>query len=124
MIAQLKSSPAGDYSAILNASNCTTIVQDVLHDIGLDYGDVFPSSFWNDAYTDFAPYAQQHPVETWMYGVPHQPGHDYGNPRYNNQSQLMFYMYWLQNHPDQDKSSVTTTESYRLDCQKNPGACK
>jgi RHS repeat-associated protein len=109
LIAQLKSSPAADYSAIINANNCTTIVEDVLHDLGLDYGDVFPASFWNDAYTDFAPYAQQHQFETWMYGVPHQPGNEYGNPRYNNQSQLMFSLYGLQMHPDQDKSSVTAT---------------
>jgi hypothetical protein len=37
---------------------------------------------------------------------------------------LLFALYWLQVHPDQDKSSVTTTETYSIDCQKNPGACR
>ena len=33
---------------------------------------------------------------------------------------------WLMFAPpqNQDKSSVTTTETYSIDCQKNPGACK
>ena len=56
--------------------------------------------------------------------APTQGGRDYGNPRFSNQSQMMFYLYWLQMHPNQDNSSVTTTETYSIDCQKNPGACK
>jgi hypothetical protein len=126
LIAQLKSSPAPDYSAIVSACTCTTIVEDVLHDLGLDFGDVTPGAYWNDLYTTFSPDAQKDPLSTWLYGVPRAPGNEYGNPRNfgMNESQLMFQIYFNQMQNFTDNSSVTTEQGPgTIGCQSNPGAC-
>jgi hypothetical protein len=49
-----------DYSALTN--NCTTVCEDVPKDLGLDCGDVFPSSYWADVYNNFSADAQAHPI--------------------------------------------------------------
>ena len=120
LIEKLKNGPAPDYSALKN--NCTSMCEDVLHDLGLDFGDILPSSYWADLYKNFSPDAQRDPLGTWMYGVPQAPGSEYGNPRnYGmNFSQLLFQIYFnqLQNQPD--NSSVTVTQTF---CIKGQQGC-
>jgi len=111
-ITKMENGQAPDYSAFLGA-NCTTIIEDALKDVGLDFGDQSPSAFWQDAWRNFSDAALDNPFKAFL-TAPHAGGHDYGRPRYNNQSQLMFSLYWLQVHPDQDKSSVTTTSCDKL----------
>jgi len=111
-ITKMESGQAPDYSAFLG-TNCTTLIEDALKDVGLDFGAQSPSSFWQHAWGNFSDAALNNPFKAFL-TAPQAGGHDYGRPRYNNQSQLMFALYWLQMHPDQDKSSVTVTQTVKL----------
>jgi RHS repeat-associated protein len=108
LIGALKNGSAPDYSALTN--NCTTVCEDVLHDLGLDFGDVFPSSYWGDVYNNFSADAQAHPIWTRMMGVHGTPGNEYGNPRnfpgVNNFSQWLFTLYQNQQQQPQPKACV------------------
>jgi len=75
LIEALKNGSTPDYSALTN--NCTTVCEDVLKDLGLDFGDVFPSSYWADVYNNFSADAQAHPIWTMMMGVHGTPGNEY-----------------------------------------------
>lgn len=81
LIDKLKSGAAPDYKALSN--NCTTVCEDVLHDLGLDFGDVTPYQFWADAYRKFGADQQLGTYNArWpQVSVPTTPGRDYGNPR-------------------------------------------
>ena len=79
LIEALKNGPTPDYSALTN--NCTTVCEDVLHDLGLDFGDVLPSSYWVDVYNNSSAAALAHPIWTPMIGAQLTPGNEYGNPR-------------------------------------------
>jgi hypothetical protein len=118
-ITKMENGQAPDFSAFLGM-NCTTLVQDALKDLGLDYGDQSPSSFWQDVWGHYSQDALDNPFKVFL-TAPQKGGRDYGNPRFNNQSQLMFVLYWLQMHPDQDKSSVTTTQGPATPCGGNTG---
>ena len=119
-ITKMENGQAPDYSAFLG-TNCTTLIEDALKDLGLDYGDQSPSSYWADLFASqsSASWADR-TIAAFTGSAPHA-GQDYGRPRYNNQSQLMFALYWLQMHPDQDKSSVTTTQGPATPCGGNTG---
>lgn len=108
LIGALKNGSAPDYSALTN--NCTTVCEDVLQDLGLDFGDVFPSSYWADVYNNFSADAQAHPIWTRMMGVHGTPGNEYGNPRnfpgVNNFSQWLFTLYQNQQQQPQPKACV------------------
>jgi RHS repeat-associated protein len=93
-ISHMTNGSAPGYSALSN--NCTTTCQDVLHDLGLDFGDILPASYWADAYQKFSSYAQAHPVSTWFFGAPlPEAGREYGSPRDFgvNYRQLLFQMF-------------------------------
>jgi RHS repeat-associated protein len=108
LIEALKNGSTPDYSALTN--NCTTVCEDVLKDLGLDFGDVFPSSYWADVYNNFSADAQAHPIWTMMMGVHGTPGNEYGNPRnfpgVNNFSQWLFTLYMNQQQKPQPKACV------------------
>ncbi|MFZ1010367.1 MAG: RHS repeat-associated core domain-containing protein [Candidatus Sulfotelmatobacter sp.] len=108
LIEALKNGSTPDYSALTN--NCTTVCEDVLHDLGLDFGDIFPSSYWANVYNNFSADAQAHPIWTWMMGVHSTPGNEYGNPRnfpgVNNFSQWLFTLYQNQQQQPQPKACV------------------
>jgi RHS repeat-associated protein len=108
LIGALKNGSTPDYSALTN--NCTTVCEDVLHDLRLDFGDVFPSSYWADVYNNFSADAQAHPIWTRMMGVHGTPGNEYGNPRnfpgVNNFSQWLFQLYQNQRQQPQPKACV------------------
>jgi hypothetical protein len=118
-ITKIENGQAPGYSAFLGA-NCTTMVEDALKDLGLDFGDQSPSSFWQHASANFSDAGLDNPFKAFL-TAPNAGGHDYGTPRYNNQSQLMFALYWLQVHPDQDKSSVMTTQGPATPCGGDTG---
>jgi RHS repeat-associated protein len=85
-INKLNSGSAPDFELFMR--NCTTEVQDVLKDLGLDFGDISPTGFWNDVY-----FNHDNPFHA---NAPHQPGQDYGNPRnYNgkNYRDVLFNMF-------------------------------
>jgi len=77
LITKLTGSNPPDYAALSN--NCTTVCQDVLHDLGLDFGDVFPKDYWADVYRNFSPAVWDNPFKAFF--VPTKPGVEYGNPR-------------------------------------------
>jgi RHS repeat-associated protein len=52
IIMKLTSSYPPDYDMI--TSNCVSLSQDVLHDLGLDCGDVFPRDYWAHGYRTFS----------------------------------------------------------------------
>jgi len=112
-ITKMESGQAPDYSAFLG-TNCTTLIEDALKDLGLDYGDQSPSSYWADLFASQSSGSWADKTIAAFTGSAPHAGQDYGRPRYNNQAQLMFALYWLQIHPDQDKSSVTTTQTVTL----------
>ncbi len=67
-----------DFSLFTN--NCTTMVQDVLKDFGLNFGDSLPSTFWDDLYHKHSEDVKENPFKL-LFTAPHQAGKDYGNPR-------------------------------------------
>ena len=99
----------------LFSSNCTTELEDVLKDYGLDFGDNDPSQYWAHLYSSYSQDAMDNPFRAFG-PVPNQSGKDYGNPRYGmNTNDLLFRLWWysaFQNQPD--NSSVTTTETVTL----------
>ena len=118
-ITKMESGQAPDYSAFLGA-NCTTMVEDALKDLGLDFGDQSPSAFWQHAWGKYSDAALNNPFKAFL-PAPQAGGRDYGRPRFNNQSQLMFELYFLQMHPGDDKSSVTATQGPGTVCGGNSG---
>jgi hypothetical protein len=106
--AMMKNGSVPDYSALSN--NCTTVCEDVLKDLGLNFGDKLPSSFWSDAYYKYSAAAQAHPIWTQLLGTQHAPGYEYGNPRnfpgVNNFSQWLFQLYQNQQQQPQPKACV------------------
>jgi RHS repeat-associated protein len=115
LIRALKNGPTPDYSALFNASNCTTVCEDVLHDLGLDFGDVLPTSYWADVYYRFSADAQAHPIWTRMLGTQHAPGEEYGNPQDFGVripfSELLFRLYWNQQQDPQPVGCVEAHDS-------------
>jgi RHS repeat-associated protein len=121
-ITKLENGPTPDYSAFttLLGQNCATMVEDVLKDLGLDFNDQSPTGFWQDVWGRYSQDALDNPFKVFMTSsAPRQGGRDYGHPRFNNQSQLLFALYWLQKH--QDKSSVTTTQGSATPCGGDTG---
>lgn len=103
-IKQITNSAAPNYS--LFTRNCTTVCEDVLHELGLDMGDISPSQYWHDLFIKYSPDMDTNPFKA--FNVPHEYGHDYGMPRYNlNYTQILFYFMNSLN----DDSSVTTSET-------------
>ena len=83
---------APDYSAFFG-TNCTTIIEDTLKDLGLDFGDQSPTSFWQDVWARYSQNALDNPFTIFRKSsAPTQGGRDYGDPRFNNESQMMFYL--------------------------------
>jgi RHS repeat-associated protein len=118
-IERLKNGPAPDYSAFFG-NNCATICEDALRDLGLDFGAQSPSSFWESAYGSFSNAALNNPFTAFL-SAPQATGRDYGKPRFANQSQLLFLLYFNQMHPDKDHSSVTTTQGGGTPCGISTG---
>jgi RHS repeat-associated protein len=119
-ITKMENGQAPDYSAFLG-TNCTTLIEDTLKDLGLDFGDQSPSSYWADLFaTQSSASWADRTIAAFTQSAPHA-AQDYGRPRYNNQSQLMFQLYWLQMHPDQDNSRVTTSQGPATPCGGNTG---
>jgi RHS repeat-associated protein len=111
LIKALKNGPAPNYAALTN--NCTTICEDVLRDLGLDFGDMLPDDYWSHVYGHFSPAALDNPFKNFF--IPRKTGIDYGNPRdYGmNFTRLLFQLYlnqWneQQNHQKPPKACVTT----------------
>jgi RHS repeat-associated protein len=124
-ISAMTSGPAPNYSAVFG-SNCTTVCEDVLHDLGLDFGDRTPSGYWDDLYRRYSQDAADNPFKIFApsSSIPRQTGREYGFPRYGlNYSQLLFQLYlnqWNQQNNQQKptrKACVTaggetTCENY------------
>jgi len=105
-ITKMENGQAPDYSAFLG-TNCTTMIEDALKDLGLDFGDQSPSSFWQHAWGNFSDAALNNPFKAFL-TAPQAGGHDYGRPRFNNQSQLMFSLYFSQMHPQPEPKACVT----------------
>jgi RHS repeat-associated protein len=111
LIKSLTEGKPPDYAALSN--NCTTICEDVLHDLGLDFGDVFPDNYWAHVYGNFAPEAQDNPFKNFF--VPRKTGVEYGNPRNFGVatpfSQWLFQLYLNQQQKQQPKACVEAHDS-------------
>jgi len=111
LIKALTNGTPPDYAVLSN--NCTTLCEDVLRDLGLNFGEVFPDDYWADVYRNFSAAAQENPFKDFV--VPRRTGLGYGNPRnYGmNFAQLLFRLYltqWNQqkNNQKPPKACVTT----------------
>ena len=109
-IRSLKHGVAPEYAAI--GTNCTTLIEDVLTDLDLNFGDQTPGAYWNDLYRIYSNEASW----PWWYfpgytNAPAQLGKEYGMPRDYGMSYtaLIELLYPYQNDPVPD-GSVTTTE--------------
>jgi hypothetical protein len=94
---------APDFAALSN--NCTTVCEDVLHDLGLDFGDITPNQYWGDLYRKFSQDVQDNPFKAFPFAqVARKTGMDYGNPRdYGmNFTRFLFNLYMNQQHPCTD----------------------
>jgi hypothetical protein len=111
LIKSLTDGKPPDYAALSN--NCTTICEDVLHDLGLDFGDIFPDNYWAHVYGNFAPEAQDNPFKNFF--VPRKTGVEYGNPRNfgitTPFSQWLFQLYLNQQQKQQPKACVEAHDS-------------
>jgi len=110
LIKKLTDGSAPDYAALSN--NCTTVCEDVLRDLGLDFGDILPDSYWAHVYGHNAPAALENPFKNFF--VPRQTGVEYGNPRnYGmNFTQLLFQLYLNQQHPCNDRWDAKNNTLY------------
>jgi hypothetical protein len=99
LIKALTSQPPPDYHWL--SKNCTTVCEDVLHDLGLDLHHLSPSAFWAAVYRRDSRYAIKHPDTVNRTPVPHQPDVDYGEPRDygENFTDLLFQIYLFQGEP-------------------------
>ena len=77
-INQMESGKAPDFSLL--SDNCTTEVEDALRDLGLDFGDTAPSTYWRDVYSTNSAAVQNNPFQAFL-PIPHNPGQEYGTPR-------------------------------------------
>jgi len=107
LINKINSGEAPNFSLFTN--NCTTVCEDVLHELGLDFGDITPTGFWTDVYDKFSPDVQENPFKLFV-SAPSTPGHDYGDQRRwglnTSYTQFMFNLW----NPPEDNSSVTTQQ--------------
>ena len=112
LIDAIRAHPDGDYTTYWN--NCTTTCSKLLRMIKETSSHALtPSGFFYDLW------ATTHSQSAW--NAPRLVrGQDYGHPRQGYDAFQMFF--WLMG--SNDKSSVTTTQTFSIDCQKNPGACK
>jgi hypothetical protein len=113
LIETLKNLPTPDYSAVTN--NCTTLCEDVLQDLGLDFGDILPTSYWIDVYNHYSAAALAHPIGTRIVGPQLTPGNEYGTPRNFGIgipfSQWLFELYMNQQQQHQPKACVEAHDS-------------
>jgi RHS repeat-associated protein len=104
-ISRLLSGSAPGYSAASN--NCTTTCEDVLRELGLNFGDVFPSTYWSDIYHRYSSDVQANQFKAFPFvAAPQKTGVEYGNPRNLgvNFNQLLFQIY-LNQWSQQQQSS-------------------
>jgi RHS repeat-associated protein len=100
----LKGSVPG-YSGATN--NCTTTCEDVLRELGLNFGAVFPSTYWTDIYHRYSADVQANPFKAFSFvAAPQKTGVEYGNPRnlgvdFNS---LLFQIYLNQWNRQQQKA--------------------
>ncbi len=96
---------APGYSVAFN--NCTSTCEDVLRDLGLDFGDKAPSTYWGDVYRRYSQDVQNNPFKAFPFTAPpQQPGVEYGNPgNYGvNYNWLLFLIYQNQWNQQQKNS--------------------
>jgi len=108
LINQMNSGAAPDFYAL--SRNCTTEVQDALKDLGMDFGDIDPATFWQDLYDRFSEDVKDNPFKGLPYlSAPHAPGKEYGNPINlgMNYRQLLQQLYINQELPREPKACVT-----------------
>ncbi|MCL2661505.1 MAG: RHS repeat-associated core domain-containing protein [Acidobacteriaceae bacterium] len=109
LINKINAGEAPNY--FLLGTNCTTVCQDALHDVGLDFGDISPQSFWQHAFIKFSPEMQSNPFKAFF--PPSAPGHDYGDPRYGmNYSSLLWNLMFDQHEDDNATVTVSQCDTY------------
>jgi hypothetical protein len=110
-IATLTNGSAPDYSAVFG-NNCTTICEDVLRDLGLDFGDRLPSSYWDDVYRHYSQDVDNNPFKAFGFSpTPQKTGVEYGRPRYGFNSQLLFQSYFQQWNQQQQQHGQACVEA-------------
>jgi RHS repeat-associated protein len=118
----------GNWAALGN--NCTTSCVKLLKDIGLSPGSNMglpwtPERFWENIQAKYGKSANPfsrfiaNSIGAGSFSTPHI-GFDSGNPRYK-MSTFEWLMLMFNSAP---QGSVSTTETYWVNCQNNPGACK
>lgn len=112
LIDRLKSGGTATYDALSN--NCTTVCQDVLHDLGVDFGDFTPAGFFRDAFDRYGaatPGTYDNLIQDRV--VNFMPGREYGNPRNVGMdfTRFLFQIYLNQMQSSQPKACVETIDS-------------
>jgi RHS repeat-associated protein len=97
-----------DFSGLTH--NCTTVCEDALHDLGLDFGVNTPEQFWHDASMKYSPETQDNPFRYWY--SPSVRGHDYGSPRNMGMSYTyLFFSLWANQNKPEPKACTSATDS-------------
>jgi RHS repeat-associated protein len=118
----------GNWAALGN--NCTTSCVRLLKDIGLSPGSNMglpwtPERFWENIQAKYGQSSNSFSrflastMGAGSFGTPRN-GTDTGNPRYGMNT-FDWLMLMFRSAP---QGTVTTTETYYINCQKNPLACK
>ncbi len=111
LINKLKSGDAPDYAVF--SSNCTTVCETVLHDLGLDFGDISPDAFFNDAFTSYGaafPGSYDNLIQNRVTSF--MPGREYGNPRNVGMdfTKFLFQLYFNQQNEKPVKACVSASD--------------
>ena len=101
--------------------NCSTVCREALRVIGkiaaTDTKDWTPTQMWDNLFRNYAnPWWKNNVGLSFS-----QPGANYGSPS-GDYDEFDLLEFLLTNNGD--NSSVTTTETYSIECQGNPGACE
>lgn len=116
-INKMESGQAPDFTLL--GTNCTTEVEAVLRDLGLDFGDTTPATYWTHLFQRYSPDMLANPFKA--FSPPAQPGHEYGNPRdYGMSYRSLLFDIWM-NQGTPDTSKVTTTQGGGTLCGGNTG---
>jgi RHS repeat-associated protein len=111
-ISKMLNGSAPGYSALSN--NCTTVCEDVLRDLGLDFGDTLPTTYWEDVYRRYSRDVQDNPFKAFPFvSVPKTTGVEYGNPRNfgMDYTRLLFQLYlnqWSQQQQPKPRQACVT----------------
>ena len=119
IIKGLKNGTPAAYSAL--SHNCTTVCQDALADLGLSFGDITPTGFWNDVFQRYSAAAVARKQRGFVGTIQNffqplrpvsRPGTEFGVPRNFGPGNFdLFYLYFNHLANPQPRACVEVSDS-------------